>query len=399
MKLRQTTAAIMVLVLLSAGLPVSVYATEETREQIRQAEEERDKAKSQLNQTKENLGTLNEQKNSIEGTLSELNTQLSQVSNNLSELETKITEKEAEIEETNQKIDQAYLDLDEATAVREEQYQNMKKQVQFLYEKSDYLYMEMFFSSRTISEMLNRGDYIEQLSAYEDKKLKEYMETQAMIVDIVQELENAKTKLETDMEELDSYRVQAETEQNRVSGLVRQANVSLISTSNQISDAEGAALAYEQEIKEQELNISALKIKLEEEMRMAQLAAQSGWRDISEVSFVEGDRYLLANLIYCEAGGEPYEGQVAVGSVVMNRVLSSVYPNTVVGVIYQSGQFSPVASGRLALALAEGRATEKCYQAADEAMSGTTNVGNCVYFRTPVEGITPKYRIGGHIFY
>ncbi|MCH5254674.1 MAG: cell wall hydrolase [Lachnospiraceae bacterium] len=399
MKLRQTTAAIMVLVLLSAGLPVSVYATEETREQIRQAEEERDKAKSQLNQTKENLGALNEQKNSIEGTLSELNTQLSQVSNNLSELETKITEKEAEIEETNQKIDQAYLDLDEATAVREEQYQNMKKQVQFLYEKSDYLYMEMFFSSRTISEMLNRGDYIEQLSAYEDKKLKEYMETQAMIVDIVQELENAKTKLETDMEELDSYRVQAETEQNRVSGLVRQANVSLISTSNQISDAEGAALAYEQEIKEQELNISALKIKLEEEMRMAQLAAQSGWRDISEVSFVEGDRYLLANLIYCEAGGEPYEGQVAVGSVVMNRVLSSVYPNTVVGVIYQSGQFSPVASGRLALALAEGRATEKCYQAADEAMSGTTNVGNCVYFRTPVEGITPKYRIGGHIFY
>ena len=399
MKLRQTTAAIMVLVLLSAGLPVSVYATEETREQIRQAEEERDKAKSQLNQTKENLGTLNEQKNSIEGTLSELNTQLSQVSNNLSELETKITEKEAEIEETNQKIDQAYLDLDEATAVREEQYQNMKKQVQFLYEKSDYLYMEMFFSSRTISEMLNRGDYIEQLSAYEDKKLKEYMETQAMIVDIVQELENAKTKLETDMEELDSYRVQAETEQNRVSGLVRQANVSLISTSNQISDAEGAALAYEEEIKEQELNISALKIKLDEEMRMAQLAAQSSWRDISEVSFVEGDRYLLANLIYCEAGGEPYEGQVAVGSVVMNRVLSSVYPNTVVGVIYQSGQFSPVASGRLALALAEGRATEKCYQAADEAMSGTTNVGNCVYFRTPVEGITPKYRIGGHIFY
>jgi spore germination cell wall hydrolase CwlJ-like protein len=83
----------------------------------------------------------------------------------------------------------------------------------------------------------------------------------------------------------------------------------------------------------------------------------------------------------------------------MNRVLSSVYPDTITGVIYQSGQFSPVASGRLALALAEGRATSSCYQAADEVMSGTTNVGNCVYFRTPVEGITPKYTIGGHIFY
>lgn len=109
--------------------------------------------------------------------------------------------------------------------------------------------------------------------------------------------------------------------------------------------------------------------------------------------------YLLANLIYCEAGGEPYVGQVAVGSVVINRVLSSVYPDTVTGVIYQSGQFSPVGSGRLALALAEGRATASCYQAADEVMGGTTNVSNCVYFRTPVDGIEPRYRIGGHIFY
>ena len=53
----------------------------------------------------------------------------------------------------------------------------------------------------------------------------------------------------------------------------------------------------------------------------------------------------------------------------------------------------------LALALAEGRATSSCYQAADEVMKGSTNVGSCVYFRTPVDGVTPKYRIGGHIFY
>jgi len=84
--------------------------------------------------------------------------------------------------------------------------------------------------------------------------------------------------------------------------------------------------------------------------------------------------------------------------VVINRVLSSVFPNTVTGVIYQNRQFSPVASGRLALALAENRATAACYKAADEAMAGQTNVGNCVYFRTPIEGLT-GIRIGGHIFY
>lgn len=116
------------------------------------------------------------------------------------------------------------------------------------------------------------------------------------------------------------------------------------------------------------------------------------------MTFAENDRYLLANLIYCEAGGEPYAGQVAVGSVVINRVLSSKFPDTVAGVIYQNRQFSPVASGRLALALGENRATEKCYKAADEAMSGVTNVGNCVFFRTPIEGLT-GISIGGHIFY
>ena len=120
---------------------------------------------------------------------------------------------------------------------------------------------------------------------------------------------------------------------------------------------------------------------------------------MSQVSFAEGDRYLLASIIYCEAGGEPYAGKLAVGSVVINRLLSSRYPDTVVGVIYQNKQFSPVASGRLAIALAEGKATASCYQAADEAMSGRSNVENCLYFRTPIEGIVPRYQIGGHIFY
>ena len=131
---------------------------------------------------------------------------------------------------------------------------------------------------------------------------------------------------------------------------------------------------------------------------MSQSAANATWRDISEVTFADGDLYLLANLIYCEAGGEPYAGKLAVGSVVINRVLSSVYPDTVVGVVYQSRQFSPVGSGRLDLALGANKANADCYKAAEEAMSGVTNVGNCVYFRTPVEGLN-GINIGGHVFY
>lgn len=399
MRSKRRTAVWMVLVLLLGLTTVTVQATEETRQQIEQAEQDKKETEEQLDQTEENLKNLNEQQDSLQGKLTTLNTELSQVSNNLSDLESKIADKEAEIETLNGKIEEVNRDLEEAIRLKDTQYETMKKQIQFIYEKSDFLYMELFFSSTSFSDFLNKNNYIEQLSAYQQKVLQEYKDAQAAIEAKREELELAMAQLEKDKEELGDYKVQVVAEQSRVSGLVSQTTNSIHATAGQISEAEAQALAYEQEIKAKEENLTALRAKLAEEIRMAELAAQSSWRDISEVSFAEGDRYLLANLIYCEAGAEPYAGQVAVGSVVINRVLSSVYPNTVTGVIYQSGQFSPVASGRLALALAEGRATAACYQAADEVMKGTTNVGNCVYFRTPVDGISPRYTIGGHIFY
>ena len=393
---RKVTACIM-LALLLASQTVIVQATEETRKKINQAEQEKKDTESKLNETEENLDKLNEQKNSLQGALSTLNTELSQVSNNLSELEAKITDKEAEIEALDQDIAQVQEELQTAIALKDEQYESMKQQIKFIYEKSDYLYLELFFSAGSFSDFLNKNNYIEQLSSYEEKVLQDYKDAQAAMEAKEAELQLAMEQLERDKEELGEYKVQVVAEQSRVSGLVSKTANSINATDSQISEAEAEALAYEKRIKEQEENITALKAKLAEEIRLAQLASQSSWRDISEVSFADGDRYLLANLIYCEAGGEPYAGQVAVGAVVMNRVLSSVFPDTVTGVVYQNGQFSPVASGRLALA--EGKATGSCYQAADEAMKGATNVGNCVFFRTPVDGVTPKYRIGGHIFY
>lgn len=399
MGIKGKTAACLALVLLCSMMPLSVQATEETRQQIEEEERRKRETEEQLDQTEENLKGLNEQHDSLQGALNTLNTELTQVSNNLNELEAQIAQKEEEIQDLEGRIAQVEEELAEAIALKDAQYATMKRQIQFAYERSSNLYLELFFSSGSLSDFLNKNEYIEQLSAYQKKVLDEYKAAQAAMEQKQEELTLAKEEQEKNHEELSDYRVQVVAEQGRVSGLVSQTSSSLHATADQISEAEAAALAYEQQIKEQEENLSALRAKLAEEIRMAELAAQSSWRDISEVSFGEGDRYLLANLIYCEAGAEPYSGQVAVGSVVINRVLSSVYPDTVTGVIYQSGQFSPVASGRLALALGEGRATAACYQAADEVMSGTTNVGNCVYFRTPVDGITPKYRIGGHIFY
>lgn len=99
----------------------------------------------------------------------------------------------------------------------------------------------------------------------------------------------------------------------------------------------------------------------------------------SGISASVDDVTLLSAIIYCEAGGEPYEGQLAVGAVVVNRVQSKAYPNSISAVIYQKGQFTPAASGKLAKVLASGKGSQ-CRQAALEALSGKDNTGGALSF-------------------
>lgn len=109
------------------------------------------------------------------------------------------------------------------------------------------------------------------------------------------------------------------------------------------------------------------------------------------------DSVLLAALIQCEAGDEPYEGQVAVGAVVMNRVKSAAYPNTVKDVIYASGQFTPAGSGQVARVISSGKVKQSCIMAAQEAMAGSSPVGAATHFRRA--GSREGTVIGSHVFW
>lgn len=150
-----------------------------------------------------------------------------------------------------------------------------------------------------------------------------------------------------------------------------------------------------------------LRAQQEEAARAAAAAAQAEAEKAAEAArrqailsangITEEDLYLLANIIYCEAGCEPYIGKVAVGNVVMNRVKSNRQPNTIQGVVYAKGQFSPVKNGSLERALRRSSADESCYQAALEALSGAKPVGDKLFFRR-VNG-RPGQVIGHHVFY
>lgn len=364
--------------------PLIVSATTSTWQQIQEEERRRQELEEQKNQTENELNQLEGEQNSLKGELNNLNTQLTAVVENLENLEQQIRDKEQDIAETQ-------AALEEAREKETWQYDSMVIRVREMYERNEDSYLNALLQEGSLSGILNAADYMERVAAYERAMMDQFTENRQLI-------EEQEAKLQTEKIELDNLRVQAEAEKNKVAGLVSQTAYSITKYGDEIEEAEKRAREYEEQIKKQEENLEALRKKLAEELALSQAAANAAWRDISEVTFAEGDRYLLANLIYCEAGGEPYEGQLAVASVVINRVLSSRYPDSVVGVIYQNRQFSPVASGRLDLALSVNKATERCYRAADEAMSGVTNVGNCVYFRTPIEGLS-GINIGGHVFY
>lgn len=375
---------ILAICLLACSVPVISYATS-TQDKLNEALKEKDKLKDIQDDIEDEIDGLKSEKKSLTKQLRKMEAQLEEVSTNLESLEEQIDVKEGEIEEI-------LLALDEARKTEEYQYQCLKLRIQQMYEQGDMDYINALLGA-SFNDVLNFNEYMNAMTEYDQRLLHEYEEIRIYI-------EGEEERLTSEKEELDALKEAAEAEKQRVSEIITQMNESIADYADQIEEAEKEAEAYEAAIKAKEKDIKALKKQIEEEMALSAAAANMTWRDISSIKFEEGDRYLLANLIYCEAGGEPYVGQVAVGAVVINRVLCPKYPDTVVGVIYQKSQFSPAGSGRLALALAVNKATTKCYKAADEAMSGITNVGNCLYFRTPIPALEGKgIRIGGHVFY
>lgn len=143
----------------------------------------------------------------------------------------------------------------------------------------------------------------------------------------------------------------------------------------------------------------AYEAKLEEERRAAEeaerIAREKAEAEAAAEAAQQAEKELLASLIFCEAGNQPYEGQVAVGAVVMNRIKSSSYPDTMEEVIYQSGQFSPAMSGWLDRVRANQGYTEAAMQAAEDALAGSNPIGDCLYFSVGGYGT----RIGDHLFH
>ena len=141
--------------------------------------------------------------------------------------------------------------------------------------------------------------------------------------------------------------------------------------------------------------IAAQKAKEAAERAAAASASVATQHEATSASV--DDTTLLAAIIQCEAGSECYEGKVAVGAVVLNRVRSGSYPNSISGVIYQRSQFGPASNGSLARVLASGNISSSCRQAAADALAGSDPTSGRKNFHR-VDGSNGLV-IGNHVFF
>lgn len=137
------------------------------------------------------------------------------------------------------------------------------------------------------------------------------------------------------------------------------------------------------------------KQKAEEEAKKAEAAKKAAVSQKEAVAASYDEVTILGALIQLEAGNECYDGQVAVGAVVMNRVRSGSYPNSISDVVYQGGQFS--VRGQIQSRISGG-VKSSCLQAAQEAINGTDNTGGALGF-APVSSGKGGLTIGNHVFY
>ena len=158
-----------------------------------------------------------------------------------------------------------------------------------------------------------------------------------------------------------------------------------------------------------EMPLSEAVTIAEEQEWAAKMAAEKARRrqeQFTEATEIINEAYdattseimLMAAVIQCEAGGECYEGQVAVGAVILNRVRSSKYPNSISNVVYAPAQFTPASNGKVDRVLASGTVRQSCIRAAQEAVNGIDPTGGCVSFRQTRSGHS-GFVIGGHVFF
>lgn len=417
----------------SAGGLGNVYAKslEEIRQEQLENKKKKDAVESEKQDAQKVVDNLQDQADYLGATYNSYNKRLQSVNKEISDTEDAIAS-------TTASISQLEKELEEAKEAEAEQYEGMKTRIQYMYENGTQSLFVSLLESGSMVEFLQKAEYVSAITSYDRKMMNTYAELQTSIQEKSASLSEKKI-------ELSAYNDTLSAKQDELDGLVNDAGSAYSAKKGEVSAAQMSVEEYEAKIQEFRDNEAALEgqaaaaqaalaqqILAQQPQQQPQQPQQpegenpgetggentgsteSGGADNTgqtpqipsentggSISYSDADLKLMAAIIQAEAGGESYAGQLAVGTVIMNRVKSSLFPNTLSGVIYQKNQFQPVRDGHLALILERGP-NESCTNAAKQVLNGYRS-GDWLFFMTKkwadYYGITGYSMIGNHAFF
>ncbi len=381
-----------------SSVAVEATSSSDIETQKQETQDAIDDATEKKKQAEEQASSLQQEADAIESNYNILYSQLSAIND-------KIASANASIANTQSEISELEAELEEAQQQEKIQYEAMKVRMAYIYENSrDLDIFTALITSGSFSEFLNRANMISEILNYDRKLLASYQELQEVIA-------SKSDQLAAKAEELKGYEESLSASQDEMDALVSGVAGDLTAKNDELSDAEGDVAAYEAEIatlqeKMKSLEAQAAQAQAEAAKAIAeQLQEEQDTGTVEDtsgsVSASDSDLIMLAATIQAESDNQSYEGKLAVGSVIMNRVKSSKFPNTISGVITQNKQFASYSSGMVTAIMTRGP-NDTCLSVAREVIAGKRN-GNWLFFMTKAYadkfGITGYTQIGDHVFF
>ena len=315
---------------------------------------------------------------SLEGQSATLQNELEGINEEILSLSEEISTAEMQIEIMNGEIARTSDALDEAEENENQQYEDMKSRIKYMYEHGNATLLEMLFSAEDMTDFLNKADFIEHLSEYDRSALDSLKE-------VHEQIEDQKETLEIQQDSLKEIQASLTARQEELQTTAEETSTNLADVQARLEQAkaeEAARIAAEQAAQE--------------------TISSGGGYDNSVVNggaidATADDVTLLAAIIQCEAHQE-YDSLLAVATVIMNRVENPRFPNSISGVIYAQGQFEPVWTGRLQNVINSGP-TDLSMQVAQDAINGArlAAVSHCYFFLYAGSTNRPGVNIGGNL--
>lgn len=341
---------------------------------------------------------LRKKQKDLENDLSEMNQNKAKLGNELSSKAKALTNLVKEIDKTRNE-----LDLAKAREIG--QYEMMKKRIQYMYEASSGNFFTSLLESKSMTDLLNRAEFFSTVSQY-DREMLEKLQT------IHKEIKQKEADLLAKQSEMEKQQKQLTANYNQLISMITSTSSKIEDYKAQIAAAEEAKKAAEEAKKENENSMNSndpsdstenteKPSKPEEKPSKPEGKPSKPEEKPSKPQKPSSNTELalFAAILECEAGSTNYDGLLAVATVIMNRKESPKYPNTITGVIYQRGQFSPTWTGKLDKVLQRG-AKPLCYTVAKDALNGKrlAAVKNCYQFRASWTGHSGTV-IGGNVFF